>query len=144
MSNLLDSDAYRITRLVHRLSRVMGGAAGAYAREQGVSAADRALMELLYPDRRLSVPELARRYQVSRQHVQTTVNALMREGLMCARDNPKHKRSPLIMLDTSGRERFEAIVDRDRAAIDSLFAGVSQAEARQTCETLRKLLDNAS
>ena len=66
--------------------------------ELGVSAADRAVMEFLYPDEKLSVPEIAERYQVSRQHVQMTVNELLESGFLTKKVNPRHKRSQLIAL----------------------------------------------
>ena len=52
-------------------------------------------MEFLYPKEALSVPDIARRYDVSRQHVQVTVNTLVERGLARGTVNPRHKRSPL-------------------------------------------------
>lgn len=140
----IDNDAYRITWLIRRLFRVMGQATARYLEDLDVSAADRAVMEFVYPDKKLSVPDIARRYQVSRQHVQVTVNSLMEKGLVTAMDNPDHKRSPLIVLKSEGRKVLETILARDREAIDTVFADIPHAERRQTRETLEKLLNNLS
>lgn len=144
MSEEIDSDAYRITWLIRRLFRAMGYRAGEYLEGLGISAADRAVMEFIYPDRKLSVPEIARRYRVSRQHVQVTVNSLIDKDLASAVDNPGHKRSPLIMLTDQGRALFDTVLERDREAIDKLFANVPHDDRRQTRETLEKLFNNLS
>lgn len=122
----------------------MGHVAGKYLEDLDITAAERAVMEFVYPDQRLSVPDIAKRYQVSRQHVQTTVNALMDKGLVTTADNPGHKRSPLIVLRDEGRAKFRTILERDRRVIEAVFADVPHAERRQTRNTLEKLLSNLS
>lgn len=141
MSDEIDNDAYRITGLIQRLSRAMGQKAGAHLQHMGIAAADRAVMELIYPDKKLSVPEIARRYRASRQHVQVTVNSLVAKGLAEAVENPDHKRSPLITLTEEGRTMFKTILHRHREVTEALFADVPPAERRQARETLEKLLN---
>ena len=74
------TEAYKVTWLVRRLFRAMADQADAYLHDAGLAAADRAVMEFLYPDLELTVPDIARRYQVSRQHVQVTANLLLQKG----------------------------------------------------------------
>lgn len=142
MPDQIDSDSYRITWLIRRIFRAMGS--GEYLETAGISAAERAVMEFLYRDRKLSVPDIARRYQVSRQHVQVTVNSLIDRDLAVATDNPGHKRSPLITLTDEGRNLFAAVLARDREAVDKLFADVPQEDRRQTRMTLEKLYNKLS
>lgn len=144
MPEEIDSDAYRITWLIRRLYRAMANSAGGYLNDLGISAADRAVMEFIHPDRRLSVPDIARRYRVSRQHVQVTVNSLIDKGLAAAVDNPGHKRSPLIELTGAGRDLFQTVLEREREAIDRLFANVPPEDRRRTRETLETLYHNVS
>ena len=144
MFDEIDDDAYRITWLIRRLVRAMGRRPGENLPGPGITAADRAVMEFIYPDKKLSVPEIARRYRASRQHVQVTVNSLIDKGLAAAVENPRHKRSPLIMLTDEGRDLFESVLERDREAIDKLFANVPHDDRRQTRETLEKLFKNIS
>lgn len=141
MNPYKDSDRYQVVWLVRRLFRALGQASDEMLRPRGLSAADRAVMEFLYPEEALSVPEIARRYSVSRQHVQVTVNALLDKGLVTTSDNPRHKRSPLVQLTREGAASFASILERDRQAIDALFAEVSAKDARATRATLQLLLD---
>jgi DNA-binding MarR family transcriptional regulator len=139
MSN---EQAYEITWLIRRIFRGMAAAADRYLEESGLSAADRAVMEFLYPDDMLSVPDIARRYQVSRQHVQVTVNGLLQRGLLRSVSNPKHKRSRLIRLSELGRECFAEIRRNEAAAVDGLFAGIADEEITATHQTLQTLHAN--
>jgi DNA-binding MarR family transcriptional regulator len=132
--------AYEVTWLVRRLFRAMAARADGYLADAGISAADRAVMEFLYPEQALSVPEIARKYDVSRQHVQVTVNALIGRGLLRSIENPHHKRSRLIRLSSLGRASFEEIRRNESAVIENLFAGISDDALAATAETLAKLL----
>jgi len=134
-------DTYEVTWLVRRLFRAMADRADTYLRDSGLTAADRAVMEFLYPDARLSVPAIARRYQVSRQHVQVTANRLLDRGLLGSLDNPRHKRSPLLAMTERGRQLFERIRRRERRLLDELFADIGDADLAATRRTLQSLLD---
>ena len=136
--------AYEITWLIRRVFRGMAAAADRYLEDSDLSAADRAVMEFLYPDRKLSVPEIARRYQVSRQHVQVTVNSLLQRGLLTSRSNPKHKRSRLIGLSELGRETFAEIRRNEASTIDDLFADITEEAKTVTHQTLQTLYEKLS
>lgn len=131
---------YEVVWLVRRLFRALAEKSAKDLRALGLSAADRAVMEFLYPDEHLSVPAIAERYQVSRQHVQTTVNPLLEKRLLKSSPNPHHKRSPLISLTTSGRKLFDRIMGADLRAVDALFEGISERDRTATARTLRSLL----
>jgi DNA-binding MarR family transcriptional regulator len=136
----MEADPYRITWLVRRLFRSMAQEADAYLGALGVSAAERALLEFLHPDRERTVPEIARAYRVSRQHIQTLANALAERELLEFRENPRHRRSPKLALSTAGRRLFRRIQGRDEKAIRKLFKGLPAADCRRTRETLERLL----
>lgn len=133
------SDDYRIIWLIRRLFRAMGQAAEGYLQDLGVSAADRAVMEFIYPNEALSVPEIAGRYKVSRQHVQVTVNRLIDQSLLKTRENPRHKRSPLIVLTKRGRALFGTVREREREVIDELFSNIGAEDKRGALRTLEAL-----
>jgi len=139
MPAALDDERYEIIWLVRRLFRALAQKSGENLEGMGISVADRAVMEFLHPDARLSVPEIASRYQVSRQHVQATVNSLLAKGLVAARDNPRHKRSALIALTPKGRKLVASVLDADAAVVDALFADFSTDQVRITRQTLQKL-----
>lgn len=130
---------YDVTWLVRRLFRAMGRAADQYLAESGITAADRAVMEFLFPDRQLSVPEIAERYQVSRQHVQATVNSLVKKGLVETAANPRHRRSRLVLLHELGRETFAEIRRNEAALINQLFADIAAKDLQTTHDTLKSI-----
>ena len=133
--------AYETTWLIRRLFRAMASMADEYLQSAGLTAADRAVKEFLFPDNKLTVPEIATRYQVSRQHVQVTVNGLLQKGLLEHEANPRHKRSPLIALSDLGREAFAEIRNNETELLDRLFDNVADSDLLTTTRTLRTLYD---
>lgn len=125
--------------LVRRLFRSMAQVADDYLAAHGLSAADRTVLEFLYPEQALSVPEIASRYQVSRQHVQVTVNVLLEDGLLEAHANPRHKRSPLIALTYVGRELFKKIRAIESDYVDALFVDIPADDVECTRQTLEAI-----
>ncbi len=141
MTNERAARAYEVTWLIRRLFRAMASKADGYLADAGLSAADRAVMEFLYPDCALSVPDIARRYDVSRQHVQQTVNGLIRRGLARSADNPRHKRSRLIRLSSLGRDCFAEIRNNESSLVEELFTDIPDTDLNVTYQTLRLLHD---
>ena len=130
------TDAYKVTWLTRRLFRAMSETADAYLQDSGLTAADRAVMEFLYADEKLTVPAIARRYQVSRQHIQVTVNRLLEQGLVRSTYNPNHKRSPLYRLSELGREAFAEIRRNESRLLETLFADIQRATRRRDVREL--------
>ena len=133
------SPEYETIWLIRRLFRAMAKAADAYLAAHGLAAADRAVLEFLYPDAALAVPEIASRYQVSRQHVQVTVNALLEDGFLETRSNPRHKRSPLIAMTRIGRDLFTKIREVEATHVDALFADIPAEDVAATRRTLEAM-----
>lgn len=134
-----ESPQYEVIWLIRRLFRALAQAADGYLRVHGLSAADRAVLEFLYPEGALSVPEIASRYQVSRQHVQVTVNTLLGDGFLETRANPRHKRSPLIALTYVGRELFEKVRKIEAEIVDALFVDIPSDDVECTRQTLEAI-----
>ena len=107
----------------------------------GVNASTRALIECLDEEGAETVAHIARAKNVSRQHIQQLVDALVDGGLVRLIDNPAHKRSPLIELTATGRSvrqeirlreaRLVATVGNGLAAEDLDRAGAVLAEFRR-------------
>lgn len=133
------SSQYEVTRLIRRLFRAIAQFSDRYLRAHGLSVADRAVLEFLHPDHELSVPEIAARYRVSRQHVQVTVNALLEDGFLESRPNPRHKRSPLYALTRVGRELSSRVRAAETELLDALFAGISMDDIECTRQTLEAM-----
>jgi DNA-binding MarR family transcriptional regulator len=137
----MNAEAYQVTWLIRRLFRAMAERADRYLRESGLSAADRAVLEFLFPDERLTVPDIARRYHVTRQHVQATANRLLDRDLVRTAENPRHKRSPLLQLSDRGQQLFARIRRREQQLLDDLFADIEIADIATTRRTLQRLFD---
>ena len=134
------NDDYQTVWLIRRLFRAMAQKANDSLQDLEITVADRAVLEFLYPDEELSVPEIAQRYQVSRQHVQVTVNGLLESGNLATKDNPRHKRSPLITLTSKGKALFRKIKKRDTKIVKQMFSHVPEKDRRVTQKTLETLL----
>lgn len=141
MSTDRNAQSYEVTWLIRRLFRAMSARADQYLADAELTAADRAVMEFLYTETPMSVPEIARRYEVSRQHIQTTVNGLLAKGLLRSVENPRHRRSRLIRLSSLGRDCFEEIRRNEGEEIAALFADISDQSLATTKATLTALLN---
>lgn len=130
---------YEVTWLVRRLFRAMGQEADRYLKPLNMTAADRAVMEFLYPEEKLTVPAIADRYDVSRQHVQIIVNGLKKKGLLQIEPNPKHKRSLLLRLSPDGRKAFAEIRRLESDIVERMFAKVSDDDLDISYHTLGSL-----
>lgn len=103
----------------------------------GLPVAQRAVLESLCREGPATVPALARARPVSRQHIQVLVNALLAEGLAETRENPGHRRSPLVAATDEGRRRFAEMRAREGRALARQALPVSDAELRSATRVLR-------
>ena len=122
----------------HRLAQ-LGRSFGAVTAEGGRWGVMRDIAE----DGPQTVPRLAERRPVSRQHMQTVVDALVRDGLAELRDNPAHKRSKLVALTSDGHAWLKKINKQMRAACGEfaeLFTARELATAQCVIERLKDAL----
>lgn len=134
---------YEIIWKVRRLFRALAEKSDQVLKPLGLTAADRAVLEFLYPDRALTVPQMARRFQVSRQHIQVTANKLKDLGLLMTEENPDHARSNLIRLTEAGQMRFSAIKDLENDIVLEIFEGIQGGEKMIVDRVLESLLKKA-
>jgi len=144
MVRKISNENYQVVWLVRRLFRALAQKAGENLGQYELTVADRAVMEFLYPHEQLSVPEIASRYRVSRQHVQVTVNSLRDTGLLESRPNPRHKRSSLMKLSDNGGELFARILEKDTETVEMLFSEIPVEDRKATRRTLETLLRELS
>src|SRR5262245_6032955 len=86
-----------------------------------------------------TVPQLARRRECSRQHVQVLVNRLVADGMAELMDNPDHRRSPLVSLTPAGRGALEAMWRREAELIDELPVGPAVEDLERAAGVLREV-----
>ena len=140
MTDSSTDTGYQVVWLVRRLFRAMSETADNYLKDDDLTAADRAVMEFLYPEERLSVPSIAKKYRVSRQHDQVTANRLRSVGLVRAEENPQHKRSQLLRLSELGRETFAEIRNNEATVVQKLFSDLDRQDIDVTRRLLQTLL----
>lgn len=111
-----------------------------------VSIAMRAVLEYLHENGDATVPAIARDRGVSRQHIQTLVNALVEQGAVVPKDNPAHRRSALIALTRVGRQIIQRMKKREAQFLGQLELPITTAEvirATATLQALRETLEEA-
>jgi len=91
--------------------------------------------------RPVTVPQIARRMGLTRQAVQESVNRLLAEALVEARDNLDHRRSRLIGLTALGRQKYTAVDQRQARWINQLAAGLQITDLAAAARVLRDLGD---
>jgi DNA-binding MarR family transcriptional regulator len=91
--------------------------------------------------RPLTVPQIARRMGLTRQAVQESVNRLLAEALVEARDNLDHRRSPLIGLTELGGQKYTAVDQRQARWINELATGLKITDLAAAARMLRELGD---
>ncbi|GGF23195.1 hypothetical protein GCM10011399_15980 [Subtercola lobariae] len=75
----------------------------------------------------LTVPQIARRLGVSRQHILRLTGELHAEGLVESRLNPDHKTSPLIVLTPAGEKILHRINGAGRISNQALLESLTPA-----------------
>lgn len=109
----------------------------------GINASQRAVLEVLSAGEKLSVPHMAKRLNVSRQHIQVLANELLAKELVEFSENPAHKRSPLFNISKSGLRLFTSITEREKEFLSVLQVSFSVEDintSTKTLETLEELL----
>lgn len=109
-------------------------------KDLNVNASMRAVLEAI-AEQDQSVPEIARKKNVSRQHIQVNVDVLLEMGLVQLQGNPAHKRSPIITLSKKGRGVFTEIRKREAIALKKMADHFTGAELGSAAATLGKLND---
>ena len=133
------SSLYRVILETRKLFHVLAQASSELSADTGITASMRAVMEELFPVAQLTVPEIARRKNVTRQHIQQIVNQLQDSGLVALADNPSHKRSPLIHLTSKGVTSFKQIAAREQALLTALEEEFTDLPLDETAKTLNEI-----
>ena len=102
-----------LTWQIRRLFQQLTSESGELLKDLDINPSQRAVLEFLSKDDKQTVPDLARLYDVSRQHIQQIVNELRSKGLVENSDNPAHKRSVFIQRTQTGCSVFQTIQQRE-------------------------------
>ncbi|HEX7038327.1 MAG TPA: MarR family transcriptional regulator [Pseudomonadales bacterium] len=107
----------------------------------GISMGMRGVLEYLDREGDATVPAMARARRVSRQRIQTLVNALATRRLVRSVPNPASRRSPLIAITRSGTALIRRMRERERRALQVGIAPRRLREAEATLRRLREALE---
>jgi len=107
--------------------------------DEPISIGMRGVLEYLLRNSDATVPTIARSRHVSRQLIQTLVNALLDQGLVALVDNPAHRRSSLVSLTPDGGGLIQRMRRKERTFFESLQSSVSEARLTAATRTLRAL-----
>src|SRR5215469_9130333 len=95
----------------------------------------------------LSVAQIARNMELTRQAVQRLANEMAADGLMRFAPNPHHQRAKLVVLTPTGKSAFAAAMKRQGAWASDLGAGLDPrkvAAAVATLRSVRQRLENGT
>jgi DNA-binding MarR family transcriptional regulator len=122
-------------RAFHKM-RFLGRRIGAVGEEGGGNWGVMRSLVLTGPQ---TVPQLAKSRPVARQHIQTIVNELLKNGLVELHENPAHKKSKLVAITEVGLARYEAIERDILAFTETISEGFDPSEINDANETLQRL-----
>lgn len=112
-------------------------AVGRLHADTAITVPMRAVLEFLRREGPTTVAGIARARSVSRQHIQQIVNDLADDRLVERRDNPDHKRAPLIALTTAGAGRVDAMFEAEHRAFAGAFEAFGALEVQRATDVLR-------
>lgn len=102
----------------------------------------RAVLEMLLRYGEQTVPELAARLEIKRQYVQVMCNEALASGVVEQRENPRHKRSPILALTDTGRSLIEEIISKEMKLMEELGANFSSEDISTTLKVVRAVTDS--
>ena len=105
--------------------------------DEGRSTARRGILRGVVRYGPQTVPTLARRRNVTRQHVQEVVDALAADGYVELVTNPAHARSRLVRATTRGTALVKRMDDVDAKVLAAAAGAIATRDIEVTVRTLR-------
>ena len=123
-----------------RINGLLLAAGDLLSAEHGLTSARwQVLGAIVYAQRPLTVPQIARRMGLTRQSVHTTVNRLLADAMVELVPNADHRRSQLVRLTEHGRATFGAVDQKQAAWVNQLAAGLARSDLGTTARILDEL-----
>lgn len=104
----------------------------------GITGALRGVMDTLLEHGPATVPQIARRRRVSRQHIQALVDVMWERKLCSLSANPAHARSAVIELTPKGRALLETLEECEQPLLTDVASEVP-ADVAGALAVLRRL-----
>ena len=127
----------KVSGLVRVLFHRLAHAASQIHESDFITIGQRALLEDLLNNGPQTIPRLASKRPVSRQHILGHVNPLKQDGYVEFQDNPIHKRSFLVTLTPKGQKTIEAMIQTEDRVFQELAKSLKIDELNKTIEVLK-------
>ena len=125
---------------LRRTFRDLADAADQQLRVMNIQAADRALVEFLARERKpVSISQLARKYSVSRQHIQQTLRRLPHPEWIEEAADPADRRTVMLCLSRQGYAAWKRIREADGAFLNRLSRRFTKEKVRAGTDLLKQL-----
>ncbi len=130
---------YEVVRLVRPMTLSSARVVEDGLRRHGLTVGMRAVLEILVGSGPLTVPDVARVLDVSRQAAQRLVNELIVAGHVRLVANPRHRRSPLVAPTAVGTSAFDVVRAQELEQLAGLAAEVSDEDLETTRRVMERL-----
>jgi DNA-binding MarR family transcriptional regulator len=143
MTHEIETLLDEVRLLYHRMVQV----AEDIHRDEPVTLGMCSVLEFLLKNGSTTVPDIARGRFVTRQHIQTLVNTLLKGEFVTLEDNPSHKRSSMIGLTSNGARLIRRMRRREEQIYEAIDIGLSQdwlVSAREVLKDVRGSLGQHS
>lgn len=130
---------YEVLRSVRPIILSSTRVVEAQVRELGWTVGARAVMEVLYAEAPLTVPQVAVRLSLARQNVQRLVDELIRLDHVKTSPNPAHRRSVLVQPTVKGRAAFRDLHDRELTQLAQMALACTDEDLETAARVLRAL-----
>ena len=135
-----DSALEQLIGELRRAFRELAEAADQQLRPLGIHASERAFLEFLAREQEpISLSQLARKYSVSRQHIQQTLRRLPHPEWVEEIEDPGDERTVLLRLSPKGRAAWEKIRVADRVFLDRLARRFPTEQLSAATGTIQQL-----
>jgi DNA-binding MarR family transcriptional regulator len=101
-----------------------------------IAIGKRAVLEDLLVSGPQTIPQMARKRPVSRQHILNLVQPLKEGGDVEFIENPEHKRSFLVVLTDQGREKIQAMLQTEEVVLEKLAQSLKMKDLETTIASL--------
>lgn len=124
---------------IKSISKEINKISNIYLQYDELNASQRSILEILYNEGALTVPNIAKSYNSSRQHVQVNVNSLLKKGFITQEENSFHIKSKLINLNKKGKEVIEDVLEFEKKFILDLFENIQDEDLENMEESLNEI-----
>ena len=130
----------KLSQLVHENTRfffTMNNIAEKLHGAGHISAGLRTILLDLEEEGPKTVPDMAHLRNASRQYVQSMVNHLHERDLVAYAENPRHKRSKLVVLTDAGRSLLHEMLARETKLGEEIADALSLTDINTTLKVMR-------